>query len=92
MGAGDRKVDIFPGQPDLSILPYRMASTQPGVAMPELGRQKVHDEALGGARAKISRASGGLDADNPQVRSTDAESSDGTLDASEGAPLRPWES
>jgi uncharacterized repeat protein (TIGR03806 family) len=45
-GAGDRKVDIFPGQPDLSILPYRMASTQPGVAMPELGRQTVHTEAL----------------------------------------------
>jgi uncharacterized repeat protein (TIGR03806 family) len=45
-GSGDRKVDIYPGHPELSILTYRMESTQPGVAMPELGRQTVHTEAL----------------------------------------------
>lgn len=54
---------------------------------------QVNDEALGGARAKISRAGGGLaDTDGPQVGSTGAGSSDGTPDASEGTPLRPWES
>jgi len=45
-GSGDLKVDIYPGRPDLSILSYRMQSTMPGVAMPELGRQTAHDEAL----------------------------------------------
>jgi hypothetical protein len=33
---------IVPGAPDRSILAYRMASTEPGIAMPELGRS-VHD-------------------------------------------------
>jgi uncharacterized repeat protein (TIGR03806 family) len=45
-GSGDREVDIFPGEPDLSIFTYRMESTKAGVAMPELGRQAAHDEAL----------------------------------------------
>lgn len=37
-GAGGHKVSIAPGDPDASILVYRMSSTEPGVAMPELGR------------------------------------------------------
>ena len=41
-GAGDLFQVIVPGAPDRSILAYRMASTEPGVAMPELGRS-VHD-------------------------------------------------
>jgi uncharacterized repeat protein (TIGR03806 family) len=45
-GSGDLRVDIFPGKPDESILVYRMESTKAGVAMPELGRQTTHDEAL----------------------------------------------
>ena len=45
-GSGDLKVDIYPGGPDLSILSYRMESTMAGVAMPELGRQTAHEEAL----------------------------------------------
>jgi len=45
-GSGDREVDIFPGAPELSIFTYRMESIEAGVAMPELGRQTVHDEAL----------------------------------------------
>lgn len=45
-GSGNRDYDIDPGNPDNSILLYRMASTDPGVAMPELGRATVHDEAL----------------------------------------------
>jgi len=38
-GAGQHEFDIVPGQPDRSILLYRMASTEGGVAMPELGRE-----------------------------------------------------
>ena len=41
-GAGDLFQVIVPGAPDRSILAYRMASAEPGVAMPELGRS-VHD-------------------------------------------------
>ena len=37
-GAGDREFDILPGEPDRSILVYRVESTEPGVMMPELGR------------------------------------------------------
>ncbi|MFN4025721.1 MAG: SO2930 family diheme c-type cytochrome [Hyphomonas sp.] len=37
-GSGGLKQVIVPGDPDASILVYRMASTEPGVAMPELGR------------------------------------------------------
>jgi hypothetical protein len=45
-GSGGHKYDIVPGQPEASILYHRMASTDPGVMMPELGRQRVHEEAL----------------------------------------------
>ncbi|MFC4294793.1 SO2930 family diheme c-type cytochrome [Novosphingobium tardum] len=40
-GAGAFAVDILPGDPDHSILPFRMNSTEGGVAMPELGKSTV---------------------------------------------------
>ncbi|MEE4206553.1 MAG: SO2930 family diheme c-type cytochrome [Erythrobacter sp.] len=40
-GAGGHLVSIAPGDPDASILAYRMASAEPGVAMPELGKETV---------------------------------------------------
>ena len=45
-GSGNREYDIDPGHPDNSILLFRMASTEPGIAMPELGRSTAHDEAI----------------------------------------------
>ncbi|MDP4605124.1 MAG: hypothetical protein NWS68_03095, partial [Erythrobacter sp.] len=36
-GAGGHDFSILPGQPDKSILLYRMDSAEPGIAMPELG-------------------------------------------------------
>lgn len=45
-GSGNLKVGIEPGRPDASILVYRMASNEPGVMMPELGRTLTHDEGL----------------------------------------------
>jgi uncharacterized repeat protein (TIGR03806 family) len=45
-GSGDRLYDIVPGHPDASILPFRMASREPGVMMPEQGRGTVHVEGL----------------------------------------------
>jgi uncharacterized repeat protein (TIGR03806 family) len=45
-GTGGRHASIVPGTPDASILIYRMASTDPGEMMPELGRTTVHGEGL----------------------------------------------
>jgi len=45
-GSGGLEVSIEPGHPDASILTYRMASTEPGVMMPELGRTVTHEEGL----------------------------------------------
>jgi uncharacterized repeat protein (TIGR03806 family) len=53
-GSGNLAVAIQPGDPDASILAYRMASTEPGVMMPELGRSLTHDEGLALIRAYIA--------------------------------------
>lgn len=45
-GSGGRKYSIIPGQPDSSILYYRMLSDDPGVMMPEIGRAIAHEEGL----------------------------------------------
>ncbi|URW75029.1 hypothetical protein M9980_10710 [Sphingomonas donggukensis] len=45
-GSGGRDFDIDLGHPERSILTYRMESTEPGVAMPELGRATVHAEGV----------------------------------------------
>lgn len=43
-GTGGRKVDIMPGDAGASILTYRVAATDPGAMMPELGRSLAHEE------------------------------------------------
>ena len=53
-GSGDLSVGIAPGHPEASILTYRMASTEPGVMMPELSRSLVHEEGLSLIRAWIA--------------------------------------
>ena len=40
------RYDIVPGDPDKSILLYRLATTDPGVRMPTTGRSLVHDEGV----------------------------------------------
>ncbi|BBM82954.1 SO2930 family diheme c-type cytochrome [Candidatus Uabimicrobium amorphum] len=45
-GTGGLSYDIFPGKPQKSILLYRMQSTDPKIAMPELGRGVVHEEGV----------------------------------------------
>ncbi|HMQ48083.1 MAG TPA: SO2930 family diheme c-type cytochrome [Saprospiraceae bacterium] len=45
-GSGGRKYSIVPGQPDSSILAYRMESNDPGIMMPEIGRAVAHDEGI----------------------------------------------
>jgi len=45
-GSGGLLYDIVPGNPDQSILAFRIASTHPDVMMPELGRRLVHAEGV----------------------------------------------
>jgi uncharacterized repeat protein (TIGR03806 family) len=45
-GSGGLLYDIVPGKANESIMIYRIASTDPGVMMPELGRSIVHEEGL----------------------------------------------
>jgi uncharacterized repeat protein (TIGR03806 family) len=45
-GAGKNSFDIVPGKPHKSILSFRMQTNDPGIAMPELGREQVHREGV----------------------------------------------
>lgn len=45
-GSGGFKYDIVPGDPETSILYYRIKSVDPGVMMPELGRKLEHKEGV----------------------------------------------
>jgi uncharacterized repeat protein (TIGR03806 family) len=53
-GSGGLAVAIEPGRPEASILVYRMASDDPGVMMPELGRTLVHEEGVDLVRAFVA--------------------------------------
>jgi len=45
-GSGGHQFSIVPGAPDASILIFRMATSDPAMRMPELGRTLVHAEAV----------------------------------------------
>ena len=45
-GTGGYDYNIVPGNPEESILYYRMSSIEPAAMMPELGRRTVHQEGL----------------------------------------------
>ena len=45
-GVGNGRFGIEPGHPARSILAYRLASTDPGVRMPIVGRGTTHEEGL----------------------------------------------
>lgn len=57
-GSGGRRVSILPGDPDGSIMVYRMDSTAAGTAMPELGRASIHAEAVELIRQWIAEMDG----------------------------------
>lgn len=52
-GAGGHDFSVLPGQPDASILLYRMDSAEPGIAMPELGKSSVDREGVAVVRRWI---------------------------------------
>ncbi|WP_274627487.1 SO2930 family diheme c-type cytochrome [Arvimicrobium flavum] len=53
-GSGGRDFDIAPGEPERSILLYRVESTEAGVMMPELGRHLADPDAVALLSAWIS--------------------------------------
>lgn len=53
-GSGNLRVGIQPGDASASILAYRMASSEPGVMMPELGRSVIHEEGVALTKAWIN--------------------------------------
>lgn len=57
-GAGDLQYAIVPGEPDQSILIYRMLSSAPDEMMPELGRSLPHTEGVALIRDWISQLPG----------------------------------
>lgn len=65
-GTGGRSFDIVPGQPDQSIMPFRLASTTPGIRMPELGRSLAHAEGTALIRQWIAAWNGQCDLSTSQ--------------------------
>jgi uncharacterized repeat protein (TIGR03806 family) len=53
-GAGGHLFDVVPGKPEESILLYRMETTEPGVAMPEIGKSTVDRDGTEAVRRWIA--------------------------------------
>jgi uncharacterized repeat protein (TIGR03806 family) len=53
-GTGGRTWDIVPGDPDASILVYRLETEDPGSMMPDIGRALAHHEGVDVLRAWIA--------------------------------------
>ncbi|MCO6478876.1 MAG: hypothetical protein J5I94_19735 [Phaeodactylibacter sp.] len=60
-GSGGRMYGIVPGQPDSSILVYRMEANDPGIMMPEIGRAVAHEEGIALVREWIAGMEGGCE-------------------------------
>ncbi len=60
-GTGGAQFGIVPGNPDASILSYRLGSVDPGAMMPELGRSLVHEAGLALIRSWIAEMPGQCD-------------------------------
>ncbi len=58
-GSGGRSFGIVPGQPDASILVFRIESTEADIKMPELGRNLVDAEGVALIREWVTQMPGG---------------------------------
>ncbi len=58
-GTGGFKYDIVPGDPDHSVMVFRIESTDPGIMMPQIGRSLVHKEGVALIRDWITSLTGG---------------------------------
>ncbi len=57
-GAGGYDYDIVPGEPDLSVMIFRMAATGPQIKMPELAKSVKHEEGTQAVAAWIDTLTG----------------------------------
>ncbi|MGD8418241.1 MAG: SO2930 family diheme c-type cytochrome, partial [Pseudomonadales bacterium] len=57
-GTGGRAYSIVPGDPDDSIIVFRMSTDDPGARMPELGRSLMHREGVALIRSWIEQIGG----------------------------------
>jgi uncharacterized repeat protein (TIGR03806 family) len=57
-GTGNRRFDIVPGHAESSVIPYRIASEDPAVMMPEIGRSTSHAEGVALISAWINAMEG----------------------------------
>ncbi len=53
-GTGGREYDVIPGQPDLSVMMFRIESTMPKIMMPEEGRKLAFTEGIALVRQWIA--------------------------------------
>ena len=60
-GTGNRPYDIVPGEPENSILVYRIDNVEPDEMMPELGRSTIHAEGLELVEQWIAAMTGSCD-------------------------------
>ena len=58
---GGRTYDVVPGDPDASILLYRLQATEPAIAMPEIGRSVAHPASIDLIRQWITGLPGQCD-------------------------------
>lgn len=66
-GTGGRRYSIVPGEPDRSILVYRMETSDPATRMPEIGRAVPHYEGIALIRDWVASLSGECAERTPQV-------------------------
>lgn len=59
--------DAVRGHPELSILAHRMASDEPKIMMPEIGRTIVHQEGVQLIRDWLASLNGGCDSPHPTI-------------------------
>lgn len=64
-GSGGFQFGIVPGNPDESIMVFRISSTEPDIRMPEILHQMVHDEGVALIRAWIAAMTGTCEAPAP---------------------------
>ncbi|MGA3205304.1 MAG: hypothetical protein ABSF12_22640, partial [Bryobacteraceae bacterium] len=65
--SADMLFDAIRGHPELSILVHRMASDEPKIMMPEIGRTIVHHEGVELIRSWLASLEGNCDLPRPTI-------------------------
>ena len=65
--SADMLFDAVSGHPEVSILVHRMASDEPKIMMPEIGRTIAHKEGVELIREWLASLKGGCQATRPTI-------------------------